>query len=235
MAEEILAQGRADYVAIARAFMTDPDWAEKARAGRADDIRPCIKCLRCLDVSMGRVNTDSKAVLQDFTKATRRNDCSVNPTYGHTNLMHRFPKPTRRKKVIVVGGGMVGCETALHLTHSGREVVLVEMVDMLAPDGIFTERTHTLDYMDKDPLLIHHVNTKCTEILDNGIKVIGENGEEQFIEADSVVLSVGMKAKEEERDSFRGTAFDVISIGDCLKVGTVYTAVQTGFRAGLRL
>jgi hypothetical protein len=109
------------------------------------------------------------------------------------------------------------------------------MVDMFAPDGIFTERTHTLDFMDKDPLLTYQVNTKCTEILDNGIKVIGENGEEQFIEADSVVLSVGMKAKEEERDSFRGTAYDVISIGDCLKVGTVYTAVQTGFRAGLRL
>jgi hypothetical protein len=44
-----------------------------------------------------------------------------------------------------------------------------------------------------------------------------------------------MKEKEEERESYRGTAYDVIFVGDCLEVGTVYTAVQTGFRAALRL
>ena len=69
LAERILAEGMADYVAMARAFIADPEWGEKARQCRADEIRPCIKCLRCLDVAGGRTGTKT-AVLQEFTNAT---------------------------------------------------------------------------------------------------------------------------------------------------------------------
>jgi 2,4-dienoyl-CoA reductase-like NADH-dependent reductase (Old Yellow Enzyme family) len=46
-AEKILAEGKADAVSIVRGFIADPDWANKARSGHAEDIVPCIKCLRC--------------------------------------------------------------------------------------------------------------------------------------------------------------------------------------------
>jgi 2,4-dienoyl-CoA reductase-like NADH-dependent reductase (Old Yellow Enzyme family) len=109
LADQIIAEGRADFVAICRGFLADIDWAEKARAGRADDIRPCIKCLRCLDINAGRLNTSTKVVLQDFKSATRRNECSVNPIFGREHLMHNFPAAKRVKKVVVVGGGLRVC------------------------------------------------------------------------------------------------------------------------------
>ena len=89
--------------------------------------------------------------------------------------------------------------------------------------------------MDEDPRLTYKVNTKCVGILDNGVKTVDESGREQLIEADSVILACGMKSREEERDGYRGVAFDVINVGDCAEVGTVWSAVQTGFRAALRL
>jgi pyruvate/2-oxoglutarate dehydrogenase complex dihydrolipoamide dehydrogenase (E3) component len=137
------------------------------------------------------------------------------------------------QKVAVIGGGMVGCETALHLAQLGREVVLVEMGDMLAPDGVYSERMHTIHFMDQ--LLKYHVNTKCTKITDKGIQVIDENSNEQFIEADTIVLSTGMKARAEERDTFKGVAFDVIPVGDCVNAGPLINATRTGYNAALRL
>ena len=93
-------------------------------------------------------------------------------------------------------------KTALHLTHVGKEVVLVEMLDMPASEGIFTERMHTIHFMDREPKLRYHTEMKCVEISDTGIRVRRPDGQQQFIEAESVVLATGMKSRAEERDAF---------------------------------
>ena len=79
LAERIIAEGKADFVAMVRSFISDQDWAEKARAGRAEEIRPCLKCLHCLDTVAGHVALTS-AGTQDCSKDSRRMECSVNPT-----------------------------------------------------------------------------------------------------------------------------------------------------------
>ena len=145
--------------------------------------------------------------------------------YGHEDKVG--------KKVVIIGGGMVGCETALHLTSMGRTVELVEMGEMLAPDGIFTERIHTLDYMDKDEKLAYHLHTTCTAIEKGGVLVADHSGTTRLLEADTVVLACGMKARSEERETFRDTAFDVIAVGDCVKPRNVHDAVAEGFNAAL--
>ncbi len=65
--------------------------------------------------------------------------------------------------------------------------------------------------------------------------MVGEDGREAFIPADSVVLAAGMKAREAERDAFLGVAYDVIPVGDCVKAGTIRDATVRGFDAALRL
>ena len=57
----------------------------------------------------------------------------------------------------------------------------------------------------------------------------------QFIEADTVIISVGTKPLVKERDQFKDVAFDVICVGDCVKASSIVHAVHTGFDAGLTL
>lgn len=125
LSDQLIADGIVDYVVMARAAIADPDWAKKARAGRADDIRPCIRCFRCLDVAIGRVNT-GKAVLEDFSKSTRKSECSVNPLFGHGSWKDNYPEATSKKKIVVVGGGPGGMEAALEAAKRGHDVVLFE-------------------------------------------------------------------------------------------------------------
>ena len=139
------------------------------------------------------------------------------------------------KRVAVIGGGMVGCETALHLARQGHQVELVEMRDMLAPDGLFTERMHTIHFMDEHPDLQYHLETACTGITDEGVLVKDKNGEERLIQADTVVLCAGLRPKAAERDSFHGLAFDVIEAGDCEKGGMLVKATHDGYNAALRI
>ena len=147
--------------------------------------------------------------------------------FGHENQLG--------KKVVIIGGGMVGCELSLHLTSLGHQVELVEGGEILAPEGIFSERMHTLEYMDNDPQLTYHTACLCVNISENGITVKNADGQESFIEADHVILAVGFKPRKDTRDAFADSAFDVFNIGDCRKVGTIYSAVQNGFDAASRI
>lgn len=138
------------------------------------------------------------------------------------------------QKVAVVGGGLVGCETALHLARQGREVTVVEMGPLLAPDGYFSERTHTLQKMEEDRLVSWLVNARCTGIGPDRVTVQTPQGAEE-IPADSVVLAAGMRARKALAESFRDTALEVKTVGDCVAARTLFYAIRQGFDAAITL
>ena len=78
------------------------------------------------------------------------------------------------------------------------------------------------------------VGTTCAEITDSGVRVKNAGGE-QFLDADTVIIAAGTRALEKERDQFTDAAFDVISVGDCVKASSIVHAVHSGFDAGLTL
>lgn len=109
IAEELIANGKADICMIGRANLCDPEFATKAAEDRADDIRPCIGCLRCLNGIM-------------FGK---RVACTVNPSFELENEDTLAPAP-EKKNVLVIGSGPAGMEAAFVAAKRGHHVVLCE-------------------------------------------------------------------------------------------------------------
>ena len=135
------------------------------------------------------------------------------------------------KKVVIIGGGEIGCEMGLSLAESGRETVIIEMTDKLAPAGNLLYKT-ALDMMMRDQNnLSLMMKTTCIKITDNGVTVRDEAGNERVIEADNVLVATGLKPKRELAQSFYGIVYDVKMIGDCVKPGKVEDATYDAFFA----
>lgn len=133
-------------------------------------------------------------------------------------------------KVAIIGGGLVGAELSIHLNQLGRECTLVEMGDYICREAMLSERLHVLRYMDQAKVMAK-TGCKCVEITEKGIRCLDKEKKEFFLEADTVILCAGMKARAELRDSFSGTAFEVKNIGDCVKARIVKDAIHEAYDA----
>lgn len=110
LAEQILDEEKADFIALGRALIADPEWPNKARNGRISDIRPCI---RCNEGCMGR----------SFFLRTMA--CTVNPIVGKEQY-YKIDRAEKPKKVMIIGGGPAGMEAARVAALRGHEVTLYE-------------------------------------------------------------------------------------------------------------
>jgi 2,4-dienoyl-CoA reductase-like NADH-dependent reductase (Old Yellow Enzyme family)/thioredoxin reductase len=117
ISERAIAEGKLDVVAMARAWLSNPDYGRLVREGRTDDIVPCLRCNKC----HGRGDKDP------FQSV-----CSVNPLIGLEHKIERMILPvTAVKKAAVAGGGPAGMQCAITLADRGHQVTLYEAADHL--------------------------------------------------------------------------------------------------------
>lgn len=348
--EQVLAEGKVDYIMMARQANVDQHWANKVKENREEDIRPCILCNTCADA--GRRPALTKNVTYS-NEATYDVPCAVNPLGNLYLNLKMIPTPAKMKKVAVVGGGVagmvaaiaaakrghdvtlfeknnflggqiifsdyeefkgrikayrqylitqlekssvkvvmnteataeqleqsnydavivaigscpaippikgisssnvllsmdvfgqenglgkevvilgggiLGCEMAIHVSDGQRKVTVVEMKEYLAENGLLTQRMATLREMDKHGV-VGLVNSKCIEITDEGVYV-ETNGERSFITADSIIVCAGSKPLIESSRKFDDCAFEVSYAGDCQKAADICYAVHSGYAAG---
>jgi 2,4-dienoyl-CoA reductase-like NADH-dependent reductase (Old Yellow Enzyme family)/thioredoxin reductase len=115
VAEDLIKDGYCDLVGMVRAGIADPEFANKARAGRLGEIRRCISCTRCIDEA-------SEPRTFPYTPT-----CSINPVTGNELRWREQYRPADKpKRVVVVGGGIAGCEAARVAAMRGHHVTLLD-------------------------------------------------------------------------------------------------------------
>ena len=145
-------------------------------------------------------------------------------------------KKAAGEKIVVVGGGLVGCEVAEYLAERGKKVTIIEMLDRMGNDigitirWIIMQRLHNAGVKWVTGAKVEQItesrvraNKKCTTI---------------FFDADTVVLAMGMKPRAELAEKLKqkfGGKIDIKSIGDCVEAGKIAQATEGGFLAAYEL
>lgn len=179
IAEEILSKGQADFVGLARPLLADPNWVKKIQAGKADEVKPCIRCC------MGCVGS-----FEDWN-AARGLKCSVNPLCNHT-LTRKVAPLQKKKNVAVVGGGPAGMEAACLASERGHDVTVFEKRKL---GGTMWEAAFDPSFKGDILNLINYYQSKVGNL---GIEVVEkEAGVADLVDAgfDAVVVATGAKVR----------------------------------------
>ncbi len=134
-------------------------------------------------------------------------------------------------KVVVFGGGLAGCECAIHLGMEGKEVHLVEMRNELAPDANVRHRPLLLKEIDK--YVTVHTGCRGMEVTKEGILCETEEKEQILVPGTSVICALGQRSRTNVVEKLRDCAPYVAVIGDAGKVSTITNAVYEGYHAAL--
>ena len=339
LAEKVLREGKADFVALGRPLLADPEWPLKAKEGRVEDIRYCIGChdacllngiikgvgympacavnpacgnekeltikpaekkktvviagggaagmeaarvaaLRGHDVTLceksdnlgghliaGSVpafKRDLELLRDYYATQIRKLGVSVElgkeatpevieklkpdvlvVATGSTPIIPDVPGIDKEKvitaidallgkkevgeTVVVIGGGLVGCETAVYLAQNGKGVTVVEMLDEIISDMVEANRQYLFKMLAESGVNVL-TNTPLSRVTDDGVTVTNKvQRYEAELNADTVVLALGLEPERGLIATLRGKAQEFYIIGDCEKPANVMDAVWSAF------
>jgi 2,4-dienoyl-CoA reductase-like NADH-dependent reductase (Old Yellow Enzyme family)/thioredoxin reductase len=175
-AEEVLRSHQADMVSIVRGQIADPHWVNKAKSGRAEDVRPCLSCNQ---MCWGRRYRDYWI------------SCLINPSAGREFEWggDRFTPVAKPRHVLVIGGGVAGLEAARVAAERGHRVTLAEASDKLGGQfrlaGLQPRRSQIIDYIE---WLERQINKLQVRVLMNAPL---DADEVRAIGADEVIVATG--------------------------------------------
>ena len=175
LAEETLRDGKADFIVMGRSLIADPYWPAKAKEGRLEDICPCICDSRCREDAM-----------IDFIPVS----CTVNPVMGkEKEFASRLPRLTKKKKVLILGGGPAGMQAAIIAAQKGHDVTIYEKSSKLGGQLILAAIPP-----DKDELN-NYLNYLKVQVAKAGVKVVlNKEATAEVVKKfapDAVIVAVG--------------------------------------------
>jgi len=139
------------------------------------------------------------------------------------------------KNIVVCGGGMLGCDTALELSMEGKKVTIVEMLDVVAGDVMVINKISLMRKMEENGVKIM-TNQKVVAIEETGVLLEGKDGEKTTVAADTVITAFGQKPSPEFSEAVQGKyPLKTTLIGDCERVSKAGKAIRDGFYAAMAL
>jgi 2,4-dienoyl-CoA reductase-like NADH-dependent reductase (Old Yellow Enzyme family)/thioredoxin reductase len=343
LGERILEEGKADFIAIGRRLLADPDLPNKMAEGRLDEVVPCIGCMECIErlafddrgegvtcvvnpalgkekafeikptgkpkkvvvvgggpagmeaaivaakrghkVTLlekeaklgGQLNT---AALPPFkadifpwidylvnqvnetgvrvelnTDATSEIVTSKKPDVviiaaGGTPAMPDIPGIDKSnviaaqdvlsgrvkvgQNVVIIGGGMVGCETGHYLAEQGKTVTIIEILKRMANDMFLMTRRRLMDGLRSKKVTML-TGAICEEIKEDSVLVTTAEGKSETIPADTVIIAAGYDANDHLYKTLEGKVSEIYCIGNSAKPRKILDASSEGYRTGLAL
>ena len=146
LCEQVLAEGKADFIELGRQGFADPEFPNKALNGQADHIRRCVRCFQCYpgfcehktDVPLWEKGLTKEQVDEIYSPASMGR-CAINPNTGFLFHPEKMPKPQASRKVLIVGGGPGGLQAAITCAQRGHKAILVEKTGVLGGTMNFTD------------------------------------------------------------------------------------------------
>ncbi len=167
------------------------------------------------------VATGSNCIMPTNPGVENSNVCTA------VNLL--LGKNTVGERIVIVGGSMTGCETALWLAQMKKKVTVIEQLPNLMADAI----GHTAKDFILDSLSFYGVemrtSTSLGEVTDEGVTVIDKDLEVKSIPCDSVVLACGQRSDDHLYKTLRDGRYNVYRVGDCMQPGKIIDAIWTAY------
>ncbi|MCD8088819.1 MAG: FAD-dependent oxidoreductase [Oscillospiraceae bacterium] len=138
---------------------------------------------------------------------------------------------TPGKKCVMIGGGQVGIEVAMHLGDTGHQVEVLEMLDDYARDALWSHKEAFRIFRPESMTI--HCSTQVTEVTPKGVKALAPDGSEVFYEADSVYYALGFRSPADELEPLMTVCPRTAVIGDCKKPARILQATRDGMFAAM--
>jgi 2,4-dienoyl-CoA reductase-like NADH-dependent reductase (Old Yellow Enzyme family)/NADPH-dependent 2,4-dienoyl-CoA reductase/sulfur reductase-like enzyme len=150
----------------------------------------------------------------------------------YEDVLNGGPPPF--KKVVVVGGGPTGLELALHLAEYGCSTTVVEMLPKIGSGMEAMTKKIILRKLKENNVAIL-TGTKLEKIEENGILVVNEDNQKQFVEADKVVIAIGTRPDSRLYNRIKAMGYEIHQIGDCLEPRNAKDAIYESAVLGRKI
>ena len=175
------------------------------------------------------IATGSKPVIPDVP--------GINKEKVTTAIDVLLDRKKARKVVVIVGGGLIGCETALWLAQQGRKVTIVEALKSLMQSGSRVPRPNMM--MLRDLLKFHKVNvltdTALSEVTDEGVIVVDKSSQKNTLPADTVVSAVGLVPDRELYSSLKDNVPNLHVVGDAVEARNIMHATWDAYEVARKI
>ena len=135
------------------------------------------------------------------------------------------------EKIVVIGGGFIGCEEAVDLAKKGHDVTILEMIDELAINCGRMHRIALMHEIETSDRIHPAMGMRCTSIDETGVHAADRDGNDVFYPADNVIMASGMRSRSAEVDSLRGLVKEFYVIGDANKAQKIMNGTRDAYDA----